>query len=116
MHLKNPIEIKKLKSYQDELFLKNEIFNQLKDDIGKDDFFEFEQGYLSSLVTMAGLAIKEIGFCEEDLEKIKKNIRIYLLFCIKLAYKIRNLGQMRLLKNIKKGKFLLKSTNLTNPH
>ncbi|KDN25967.1 hypothetical protein MBO_02215 [Moraxella bovoculi 237] len=64
---------------------------------------------------MVGLAIKEIGFCEEDLEKIK-NIRIYLLFYIKLAYKIRNLGQIRLLKNIKKGKFLLKSINLTNPH
>ncbi|WP_435938212.1 hypothetical protein ACSF85_05070 [Moraxella bovoculi] len=41
----------------------------MKDDIDKDDFFEFEQGYLSGLVTMVGLAIKEIGFCKEDLEK-----------------------------------------------
>lgn len=114
LHLRNPIEIKKLKSYQDELFLKNKIFNQLEDDIGKDDFFEFEQGYLRGLVTMVGLAMKEIGFCEDDLEKIKKHKNLFA-YLYKRGLQSQESWSNEIIKKYKEGEIFIKEYKFNEP-
>lgn len=60
-------------------------------------FFEFEQGYLR--FSYYGWTCHQRDWIlQRGFRKNKKNIRIYLLFYIKLAHEIRNLGQMKLLK------------------
>lgn len=78
MHLRNPIEIKKIKSYQKEMdILENYIVEEWKKIMEEDDFDEFEKGYIKGIITMVGLSMKEIDFSKNDLEKIKKNKNLF---------------------------------------
>lgn len=79
LHLRNPIEIQKLVSYQNNNFLNHPAFEYWKSIFGKDIYHEFEQGYLNGILLMVGLAMKEIDFSKNDLQKIKKHKEIFYL-------------------------------------
>lgn len=75
MHLRNPIEVKKIQSYQKDFELN--ILNDWGETIGEAEFNEFKQGYEEGMIIMVGLAMREIKFTKEDLNRIKRNKNLF---------------------------------------
>lgn len=72
-HLRNPNEIDKIKSYQND----DNILKEIKQIVGREEFEKDESGFLNDMIAFVGLAMKEIGFSVDDLDKIGKNKRLF---------------------------------------
>lgn len=86
LHLRNPDEMEKIVEniqHQDndgsnikevknilEAFHEN-VLKEMSNVLGEADYKEYEVGYRKGMVHFVGLLMKEIGFSEQDLEKIK---------------------------------------------